>query len=160
METSLWNDFLNKDVLKDLPVDKPGPIYLALCEALPLRRIKDKKTHSTAISFLTKLSECLQTIEKMTSKEKRQILDYMDALGLLVEAYEKKAFANDLDDVSGAETLEFLMEEHSLRQSDLAKELGSQSVVSEILSGKRHLNSQQILALSKRFGVSPSAFFP
>jgi HTH-type transcriptional regulator/antitoxin HigA len=52
------------------------------------------------------------------------------------------------------------MEEHSLKQSDLSKELGSQSVVSEILSGKRRLNSQQVLALSKRFGVSPSAFFP
>lgn len=84
----------------------------------------------------------------------------MDALGLLVEQYEKRAFAANLDGIPGVEVLEFLMKEHSLKQGDLARELGSQSVVSEILSGKRRLNSGQILALSKRFGVSPSVFFP
>lgn len=160
METSSLSDFLNKDALMDLPVEKPGPAYLTLCESFPLRRIKDKKTHAAALSLLTKLSEYLQTLDRIPSKEKNQILDYLDALGLLVEAYEKRAFAANLDDISGAEVLEFLIKEHSLRQSDLAKQLGSQSIVSEILSGKRHLNSQQILAISKRFGVSPSAFFP
>jgi HTH-type transcriptional regulator/antitoxin HigA len=53
--------------------------------------------------------------------------------------------------------LRFLMEEHSLKQSDLP-EIGSQSLVSEILSGKRELNVRQIRALAKRFGVSPAAF--
>ena len=49
------------------------------------------------------------------------------------------------------------MEEHELTQSDLP-EVGSQGVVSEILSGKRKLNIRQIHALSERFGVSPSVF--
>ena len=57
----------------------------------------------------------------------------------------------------GADLLRFFMEEHNLSQSDLA-EVGSQGVVSEILSGKRELNVRQIRALSKRFGVSPSVF--
>jgi HTH-type transcriptional regulator/antitoxin HigA len=38
------------------------------------------------------------------------------------------------------------------------KEIGSQGVVSEVLSGKRSLNSRQIKALSERFGVSPAVF--
>jgi len=50
------------------------------------------------------------------------------------------------------------MEEHSLNQSDLA-EIGSQGVISEILRGKRELNTRQIRALAKRFAVSPSVFF-
>ena len=58
---------------------------------------------------------------------------------------------------SGAEVLRFLMEEHGLTQSDLP-EVGSQDVVSEILSGKRELNVRQIRALAERFGVSSSVF--
>jgi HTH-type transcriptional regulator/antitoxin HigA len=44
-----------------------------------------------------------------------------------------------------------------LKQKDLP-ELGSQGVVSEILSGKRELNLRQIKALSKRFNVPVSVF--
>jgi HTH-type transcriptional regulator/antitoxin HigA len=50
------------------------------------------------------------------------------------------------------------MEQHDLRQSDLRKEIGSQGVVSEILSGNRELNTRQIRALAKRFSVSPAVF--
>jgi HTH-type transcriptional regulator/antitoxin HigA len=49
------------------------------------------------------------------------------------------------------------MEEHDLRQSDLP-EIGSQGVVSEILSGKRELNVRQIKELAQRFQVSPAVF--
>jgi HTH-type transcriptional regulator / antitoxin HigA len=51
------------------------------------------------------------------------------------------------------------MEEHGLKQADLP-EVGSQGVVSEILSGRRELNLRQIQALAGRFGVDPSAFIP
>lgn len=55
------------------------------------------------------------------------------------------------------ETLSFLMKEHDIKQTDLA-EVGSQGVVSEILTGKRHLNIRQIKELSSRFNVSPLVF--
>ena len=38
-------------------------------------------------------------------------------------------------------------------------EIGSQGVVSEILSGKRKLNARQIAALASRFNVPESVFF-
>lgn len=148
-----------KEALEGDSAEQPGDFYTELCRVFPLQRIKKKDTHARALSVLVKLSDLMRN-QEIRSDEKKQILTYMDALGLLAEDYEKKHFDADLDGISGAETLGFLMEEHSLRQGDLAKELGSQSVVSEILSRKRRLNSQQILALSKRFGVSPSAFFP
>jgi HTH-type transcriptional regulator/antitoxin HigA len=53
--------------------------------------------------------------------------------------------------------LRFLMDQHGLSQGDLP-EVGSQGVVSEILSGKRDLNVRQIRLLSERFGVGPQAF--
>jgi len=49
------------------------------------------------------------------------------------------------------------MQEHGIRQSDLP-EIGSQGVVSEIISGKRQLNIRQIKALGKRFNVAPAVF--
>lgn len=51
------------------------------------------------------------------------------------------------------------MEANDLRQKDLASIFGSESVVSEVLHGKRGLNKSHIEKLSKRFGVSPAAFF-
>jgi HTH-type transcriptional regulator/antitoxin HigA len=159
MNASQLHEFVVKEALQDGPSESPGDFYAELCEVFPLQRIKKKETHARALKILTKLSELLNA-EKIEARGKKQILSYMDALAVLIEDYEKKAFAANLDDISGRDVLEYLMEEHSLRQSDLSKELGSQSVVSEILSGKRRLNSQQVLALSKRFGISPSAFFP
>ena len=55
------------------------------------------------------------------------------------------------------DVLRFLMDEHGLTQSDLS-EVGSQSVISDILRGKRVLNVRQIRALAKRFQVSPAVF--
>ena len=60
-------------------------------------------------------------------------------------------------EASGADVLRFFMEQHGLNQSSLP-EIGSQGVVSEILSGKREMNLRQVRALAARFGVSPAAF--
>ena len=55
------------------------------------------------------------------------------------------------------DVLAFLMEQHGLKQADLP-EIGAQSVVSDVLGGKRLLNLRQVSALSKRFGISADAF--
>jgi HTH-type transcriptional regulator/antitoxin HigA len=60
------------------------------------------------------------------------------------------------DTATPASLLAFLMEQHGLRQSDLP-EVGSQSVVSAVLSGKRDLNLRQIKALAARFHVPMEA---
>ena len=50
-----------------------------------------------------------------------------------------------------------LMKQHGLTQKDLP-EIGAQSVVSAVLSGKRELNVRQIARLSARFGLPADAF--
>ena len=62
-----------------------------------------------------------------------------------------------IDEANGLDVLRYLMKEHRLTQSDLP-EIGSQGVVSEVLSGKRTLNVRQIKALAARFNVSPQTF--
>jgi HTH-type transcriptional regulator / antitoxin HigA len=41
----------------------------------------------------------------------------------------------------------------------LADVFGTRSIVSEVLSGKRRLNTEHMRRLSERFHVSPGAFF-
>jgi HTH-type transcriptional regulator/antitoxin HigA len=85
-------------------------------------------------------------------------LEAIELLTLLIERYEEEHFA--IPQASPVEVLRFLLEQHGLKQRDLATELGGESVVSEVLSGKRKLNAAQIGQLSRRFHVSPAVFFP
>ncbi len=51
------------------------------------------------------------------------------------------------------------MAANGLRQKDLVDVFGTESVVSEVLNGKRELNKEHIRRLSERFKVSPALFF-
>jgi HTH-type transcriptional regulator / antitoxin HigA len=82
---------------------------------------------------------------------------YAELLTVLIEAYEEEHYA--VRAASPVEVLEELLEANNLKQKDLAPLLGSESVVSEVLSGKRELNKQHIARLSERFKVSPAVFF-
>ena len=87
--------------------------------------------------------------------EKHPLARLADYLGELVAEYEAKD--NMPAAASGAEVLRFLMARDSLRQVDLSK-LGSQGVVSELLSGKREFNARHAKILAERFGVSAAMF--
>lgn len=94
-------------------------------------------------------------IDEVGNNENHPLSSLMETIGSLIETYEsqyiKEIEGNPID------TLNVLMEEHGLKQSDLP-EIGSQGVVSEILSGKRQLNVRQIKMLGNRFNVSPAVF--
>jgi HTH-type transcriptional regulator/antitoxin HigA len=85
-------------------------------------------------------------------------VEAIELLTVLIERYEEENYA--LPDASPAEVLRFLLSQHGLKQRDIAAELGGESVVSEVLSGRRRLNASHIEQLSKRFNVSPAVFFP
>jgi HTH-type transcriptional regulator/antitoxin HigA len=76
-------------------------------------------------------------------------------IGDRIRAYEDRRHPWP-DASTPASRLAFLMTQHGLRQSDLP-EIGAQSVVSDILAGKRALNLRQTQALAKRFGVPMEA---
>ncbi len=79
-----------------------------------------------------------------------------DCMGDLVAAYEDKYVAG-LGLADGVDVIRHFMEVKKLRQCDLP-EIGSQSIVSEVLNRKRNLNARQIRELSRRFGVSMEVF--
>jgi HTH-type transcriptional regulator/antitoxin HigA len=76
-------------------------------------------------------------------------------MGDLIEAYDEEN--RPMPEVTGVDVLRYVMEERGLGQSDLP-EVGAQSVVSEILRGKRQINVRQARALSQRFSI-PAAVF-
>ncbi len=96
-----------------------------------------------------------EVIDIVGEDESHPLASLMETLGTLVESYE----VQNIPQMEGdpIQTLQSLMQEHNLKQSDLA-EIGTQGVVSEVLSGKRKLNIRQIKALSQRFNVSPAVF--
>ena len=103
-----------------------------------------------------KLVSLLDSVtDEVGEDENHPLASLMETLGSLIESYESQHVLEFSGDP--IHTLKSLMEEHGLKQADM-KEIGSQGVVSEVLSGKRSLNSRQIKALSERFGVSPAVF--
>ena len=103
-----------------------------------------------------RMTEMLQALlDETQGEEKHPAMGLVDIVGDLIEDYEAKH--HPLPEVTGVQALKFLMEQHGLKQSDLS-EIGSQGVVSEILTGKRELNICQVRALSERFGVSAATF--
>ena len=85
------------------------------------------------------------------------IQEYIKSVVTFLDDYEKQEFP--LKSASPEEVLRFLMEQNELSQYDLAADFGGQSVVSDILRGKRKLTREHIERLSKRFNVSPATFF-
>jgi len=91
------------------------------------------------------------------SNPKPSQVEAIDLLTVLMERYEQQHFS--IPQASPVDVLRFLLDQHGPKKRDLASDLGGQSVVSEVLSGKRKLNASHIELLSKRFHVSPAVFF-
>ncbi len=94
-------------------------------------------------------------IDEVGNDQNHKLAPVMETIGNLIENYETQEYK--INESSPIEALKYLMQEHGLKQSDL-KEIGSQGVVSEILTGKRTLNIEQVKKISHKFHVSPLVF--
>ena len=115
----------------------------------PLLSIRNERDYDLAVERLNAL------LDEVGTDERHPLYELLDTLGTLIRVYEEQH--HPMPTASGVEMLQFFMAEHDLAQADLS-EIGSQGVVSEILSGKRELNVRQIRALAARFHVSPAVF--
>ncbi|NHB64814.1 MULTISPECIES: helix-turn-helix domain-containing protein [Acinetobacter] len=103
------------------------------------------------------LTEALdELLDIVGDDESHPLMGLILQLGDLVSAYEHEHLP--MPEGDGRTALAFLMEQHGLSQSDLS-DIATQSVISEILNGKRQLNIRHIKALSERFNVSADTFF-
>jgi HTH-type transcriptional regulator/antitoxin HigA len=136
--------------------EKEGGMATVL--ANPAKMIERGAPH--LIRTEAQLAAYTKALYRLTSEPRptRTQVEAIELLTLLIERYEEAHYP--IPQASPADVLRFLLDQHGLRQRDLAVELGGESVVSEVLSGKRKLNAAHIEQLSKRFHVSPAVFFP
>ena len=134
-----------------LPVKELTRHYEAFCAQVPLRPIRTRAHYRQAIRALNEL------LDAGADDERHPLADLVATLGELIGDYEDANSVPEKADPLGV--LRFLMQQHGLTQSGLP-EIGSQGVVSEVLSGRRALNVRQIDALARRFAVSPAVFMP
>jgi HTH-type transcriptional regulator/antitoxin HigA len=120
--------------------------WVAVNNALGLAApIRDEAHYRELQDFV---EEC---IERFGDDDAHPVFGLVSLLADRIREYEARVHPWP-DKTTPADVLAFLMEEHGLKQSDLP-EIGPQSVVSAILSGKRQLNLRQVRALAKRFQV-------
>ena len=129
-----------------------APAWNAFQSTLPIKiaTIKNEADHDRAVAFMNSL------LDVVGDDEEHELADLLDLVGQLIEDYERTLHL--IRDAEPTEVLRFLLDQHQLKQGDLAAEIGGQSVVSEILRGKRDINARQAKALAIRFGVSPAVF--
>jgi HTH-type transcriptional regulator/antitoxin HigA len=102
--------------------------------------------------YIAMLEELDSKGHRKTAAERRMA----DLLTLLIENFEEKHYA--LKASSPVEVLNELMLANGLKQKDMLDVFGTPSIVSEVLHGKRHLTTEHIRRLSRRFHVSPEVF--
>ncbi len=129
-----------------------APAWDAFQNALPVKigTIRNDAQYEQVVDFMNGL------LDLVGDNEDHELADFLDLVGQLVEDYENTRYP--FPEATPHEVLRFIMEQHGLKQTDLAEEIGGQSVVSEILNGKREVNARQAKALAARFGVSAAAF--
>jgi HTH-type transcriptional regulator/antitoxin HigA len=123
--------------------------YRRLRAIAPLGQLRSKKEYERAVKLLDAI------LDEIGDDERNPMAELADAIGVFVERYENEHVS--LAAGNPSEVLKLLMSEHGLRQTDLP-EIDTQGVVSELLAGKRDLNTRQIRKLANRFGVSAAVF--
>ena len=115
-----------------------------------LRTIEDERHYQAMVGLMNKL------IDEVGDRETHPLIGLLDLTTFFVRDYEERNV--EIPKPEPLAVLYFLMEQHGLRQADLARILGSSSNISEVLTGKREIDARQALALSERLSVSPAVF--
>ena len=121
--------------------------------------IKSKEDYERSLDLV----EHLMTTSEDTAEN--PILHLINLIAASIERYENSfeevvEFERAADALDPAiSTLRVIMNQNNLAYADLKDEIGSKSLVSQIMNGNRSLTKDHIRKLSDRFHVSPELFF-
>ncbi len=128
-------------------------------KASNILHIKSEEAYGEALEIIEHLfDEANDTIDDPLN-------DLIDFISKSIERYELCQenivnFDNEANNINQEiSVLRVLMEQHNLTVSGFKDEIGSKSLVSMILNGKRNLTKEHITKLSKRFSLNPAVFF-
>lgn len=124
----------------------------------PYTNIIDDMSYQTALvlfeDMLTNSEENDMTTSLVIDLLMKAIEKYEDSLEEVIALNQA---AESLD--PALSTLQILMEQHNLKNKDMAELIGSEALVSMILHGRRELTRTHINNLSRHFKISPALFF-
>ena len=132
-----------------LDIDAVTSHYKALARLVPLKAITSETDYRKAVAALEEL------LDAGGADERHPLAGLVEALGEVIESYEARA--HRMPGTSPRDALAFLMQEHELKQIDLA-DIAGQGTVSAILAGKRGISKRLAVRLAERFGVSAAVF--
>lgn len=124
--------------------------YISLLQRFAPRPIRSE----SQLEEVQDVIDSLLDRSDLTPEEK----DYLNVLGTLVYEYEQTL--EPLPDIYGVELLKVLIEERSLKQKDLVPIFRTESIISDVLHGRRQLTTRHIQELARFFHISPASFFP
>ncbi len=123
--------------------------YFVLVRELPLRPISSDMELDQAIAMI----DGLLARDFLAADEQ----DYLDVLSDLVERFEDRRYP--VERVSGLDALRHLVESSGKTRATIALEAGlPESTLSEVLSGRRRLNTRHISILARYFRIDPGVF--
>ena len=101
----------------------------------------------------------VEVLERLTSQEALTPAQekLVALLILLITEFENRNYP--MQPSGPLDVIRHIMEVQNLRQKDLVDVFGTESIVSDVLNGRRELRKEHIQKLSARFGISPAAFF-
>jgi HTH-type transcriptional regulator/antitoxin HigA len=130
---------------------KAGDSYLKLVQKFPLRAIRSEPAYDAAIEVLIPLTAQDEQLDKGE-------MEYLQVLAVLVGEYEREHYRIKSKNLAPLELLKFLIGEAGLSINDVGAILGSQSVASMILNGKREISKENAKRLAAHFNLNVGAF--
>lgn len=121
----------------------------ALRDVVGVTSVQDERDYEQALAVVNIL------LEEIGDNKEHPLADLLGYLVEQVEAYENESYPTP--DAKPADALRFLMEQHGLKQEDLA-DCAPQSRISDILNGRRPVSKEIAKKLSKRFHVHADLF--
>ncbi len=132
-----------------IEIDKIAKRYKALCELVPLKPVTKNAEYEAAVEHLNQL------LDAGGANQAHPLAGLVEALGELIQTYEKRQ--TPMAEAEPRQVLRYLMEEHGLKQTDLAG-IASQGMISDVLSGRREISKALAKKLATKFHVSAAVF--
>ena len=124
--------------------------FTELVALLPPHVIRDEADYDRVIAFMDKLLARPKLSKGQT--------EFFETWTVLIGAYEDVHHAIDTSDISGLDSLKYLLEQNEMTASDLGELLGNRSLGSKILRGERELSKTHLRILADRFKVDAGLF--
>ena len=127
-------------------------LYMELVLAFPLRPIRSESDHRAALEAARGIM--LRDERNLSADE----ADYLDVLSDLIRQYEEAHYLMPKNSDTERDRLVALMNDSGMTASDLGRLLGTRSLGSMLLTGRRGLSKSHIRILANHFKIDPGYF--